>query len=144
MLETTCDKREDRWGPLCTARVRPQSREQCMRFRRTTHLTFSSVAALVVVFGCTVMGSAPQAQRQGDWIDVHVHLFAGRGALADFDEARIRECRAALQAWPVAHRHGVMACRVVYGSPEACRRGLPASVRSVLPLPLPAALDEPR
>jgi hypothetical protein len=45
------------------------------------------LAALVAVLGCTVMGSAPHAQGQGDWIDVHVHLFADKGARADFDEA---------------------------------------------------------
>lgn len=54
--------------------------------RRTLHLTLSGVAALVVAFGCAVVGSAPEAQRQGDWIDVHVHLFADQGARADFDE----------------------------------------------------------
>lgn len=58
-----------------------------MRLRRTTHLTLGSLAALVAVLGCTLMGSAPHAQGQGDWIDVHVHLFADKGALADFDEA---------------------------------------------------------
>ncbi len=70
-----------------------------MRLRRTTHLTFGSVAALVVAFGCTVMGSAPHAQGQGDWIDVHVHLFADKGALADFDEA----ARTALQIMDTEH-----------------------------------------
>jgi hypothetical protein len=45
------------------------------------------LAALVAVLGCTVMGSAPHTQGQGDWIDVHVHLFADKGARADFDEA---------------------------------------------------------
>jgi len=58
-----------------------------MRLRRTTHLTLGSLAALVAVLGCTVMGSAPNTQGQGDWIDVHVHLFADKGALADFEEA---------------------------------------------------------
>jgi len=57
-----------------------------MRLRGTTHLTLGSLAALVAALGCTVMGSAPHAQEQGDWIDVHVHLFADKGALADFDE----------------------------------------------------------
>jgi predicted TIM-barrel fold metal-dependent hydrolase len=51
------------------------------------------LAALVAVLGCTVLGSAPQAKGQGDWIDVHVHLFADKDALADFDEA----ARTALQ-----------------------------------------------
>jgi len=64
-----------------------------MRLRRTTHLTLGCLAALVAVLGCTVMGSALHAQGQGDWIDVHVHLFADKGALADFDEA----ARTALQ-----------------------------------------------
>lgn len=64
-----------------------------MRLRQTPHLTLGSVAALVVVLGCTVMDSAPHAQGQGEWIDVHVHLFADKGALADFDEA----ARTALQ-----------------------------------------------
>ncbi|MBI4189279.1 MAG: amidohydrolase family protein [Betaproteobacteria bacterium] len=70
-----------------------------MRLQWTPHLTFSSVAALVVAFGCTVMGSAPHAQGQGDWIDVHVHLFADKGALADFDEA----ARTALQIMDAEH-----------------------------------------
>ena len=64
-----------------------------MRLRRTPHLTLGSVAMLAAVLGCTVMGSPPHVQRQGEWIDVHVHLFADRGALADFDEA----ARTALQ-----------------------------------------------
>jgi hypothetical protein len=34
-----------------------------------------------------VTGSAQDAHSQGDWIDVHVHLFADQGARADFDEA---------------------------------------------------------
>jgi len=51
------------------------------------------LAALVAALGCTGLGSAPHAQRQGDWIDVHVHLFADKGALADFDEV----ARTALQ-----------------------------------------------
>ena len=50
-------------------------------------VTLGSLAALVAILGCTVTGSAPNAQGQGDWIDVHVHLFADKGALADFDEA---------------------------------------------------------
>ncbi|MBM3359803.1 MAG: hypothetical protein FJY54_19120 [Betaproteobacteria bacterium] len=58
-----------------------------MRLRWTPHLTLGSLAALVVALGCTVTGSAPHAQGQGEWIDVHVHLFADKGALADFDEA---------------------------------------------------------
>lgn len=70
-----------------------------MKLRRTPHLTLSSVAALVVAFGCTVMGVAPPAQGQGEWIDVHVHLFADKGALADFDEA----ARQALQIMDAEH-----------------------------------------
>ena len=58
-----------------------------MRLRRTTHLALGGLAALVAVLGGTVKGSAPNAQGQGDWIDVHVHLFADKGALSDFDEA---------------------------------------------------------
>jgi predicted TIM-barrel fold metal-dependent hydrolase len=45
------------------------------------------LAALVAVLGCTLPGPAPHAQTQGEWIDVHVHLFADKGARADFDEA---------------------------------------------------------
>jgi predicted TIM-barrel fold metal-dependent hydrolase len=52
-----------------------------------THLlTIGSLATLVGVLGCALRGSAPQAQGQGDWIDVHVHLFADKGAPAGFDE----------------------------------------------------------
>ncbi|MGH8694368.1 MAG: amidohydrolase family protein [Burkholderiales bacterium] len=58
-----------------------------MGLRRSVHLTLGSLAALVVILGCTLMGFAPHAQGRGDWIDVHVHLFADKGALADFDEA---------------------------------------------------------
>ena len=58
-----------------------------MRLRQTTHLAFSSMAALLVAFVCTVMGSVLPAQASSEWIDVHVHLFADKGALADFDEA---------------------------------------------------------
>lgn len=58
-----------------------------MRLRWTPHLMLGRFAALVVVLGCTVMGSPVHAQEQGDWIDVHVHLFADKGALADFDDA---------------------------------------------------------
>ena len=58
-----------------------------MRLRRTTHLTLGCLAALVAVLGCTVMGSALHAQGHGDLIDVHVYLFADKGARADFDEA---------------------------------------------------------
>lgn len=70
-----------------------------MKLRWTPPLTLSSVAALVVAFGCTVMGSAPHTQRQGAWIDVHVHLFADKGSLADFDEA----ARQALQIMDAEH-----------------------------------------
>jgi predicted TIM-barrel fold metal-dependent hydrolase len=58
-----------------------------MRFRRAANLTLGGLATLVAILGCTVMGSAPHAPAQGDWIDVHVHLFADKGAGADFDEA---------------------------------------------------------
>jgi len=58
-----------------------------MRLRRTTQLTLGNLTALVAALGCTLTGSAPRAQGQGDWIDAHVHLFADKGALADFDEA---------------------------------------------------------
>ncbi len=64
-----------------------------MRLRRTPHLTLGSLAMLVVALGCTVIGSAPHAQGPGEWIDVHVHLFADKGARADFDET----ARTALQ-----------------------------------------------
>jgi predicted TIM-barrel fold metal-dependent hydrolase len=70
-----------------------------MKLRRNPHLTLSSVAALVVAFGFTVMGSVPHAQGQGEWIDVHVHLFADKGARADFDEA----ARQALQIMDAEH-----------------------------------------
>jgi hypothetical protein len=70
-----------------------------MKLRWTPHLTLRSVAALVVAFSCTVMGVAPHAQGQGAWIDVHVHLFADKGALADFDEA----ARQALQIMNAEH-----------------------------------------
>lgn len=61
-----------------------------MRLRWTSHLMLGSVAAWVVALGCPVMGSAPHAQGQGEWIDVHVHLFADKGALADFDEVALK------------------------------------------------------
>ena len=73
--------------PRLLPSVGPQSREQFMRRRRTTNLTLGGLAALIAVLGCALMGSAPHAQGQGDWIDVHVHLFADKGSLADFDEA---------------------------------------------------------
>lgn len=42
---------------------------------------------LMVIIGA-VYGALPvQAQSRGDWIDVHVHLVADKGALDDFDEA---------------------------------------------------------
>jgi len=49
-------------------------------------LALGSLAAVIGFLGCTSVGSAPHAAGQGDWIDVHVHLFADKGALADFDE----------------------------------------------------------
>jgi hypothetical protein len=58
-----------------------------MRLRRTTNLTLGSLAPLVAVLGCSLIGPAPHPQSQGVWIDVHVHLFADKGALADYDEA---------------------------------------------------------
>jgi predicted TIM-barrel fold metal-dependent hydrolase len=58
-----------------------------MGLRRIRRLTRANVAALVLAVGCGALGSVPYAQGQGEWIDVHVHLFADRGALADFDEA---------------------------------------------------------
>jgi predicted TIM-barrel fold metal-dependent hydrolase len=64
-----------------------------MRLRRTVPLTLGGLAVLVAVLGCTVMASPPPVERRGEWIDVHVHLFADKGALADFDEA----ARTALQ-----------------------------------------------
>jgi len=50
-------------------------------------LALGSLAAVIGFLGCTSVGSAPHAAGQGDWIDVHVHLFADKGALADFDES---------------------------------------------------------
>jgi predicted TIM-barrel fold metal-dependent hydrolase len=43
--------------------------------------------AFVVAFGWALMGFSLWAEGRGDWIDVHVHFFADKGALADFDEA---------------------------------------------------------
>ncbi len=91
---------------------RLQSREQFMRLRRTTKLTLGSLAALVVVLGCTLMGSAPHAQGEGDWTDVHVHLFADKGALADFDEA----ARKALQIMDAERIRTIL----VMSPPRAC------------------------
>ena len=85
-----------------------------MRLRRTTHLALGSLVALVAALGCTVMGSAPHAQEQGGWIDVHVHLFADQGALGDFDEV----ARTALQ---IMHAERIRTMVVM--SPPRAREG---------------------
>jgi hypothetical protein len=77
-------------------------------------LTLRSVAALAVAFGCAVMGVAPHAHGQGEWIDVHVHLFADKGALADFDEA----ARRALQVMDAEHIRAMLVM-----SPPRARAG---------------------
>ncbi len=85
-----------------------------MRLRSTPNLTLGSLSVLVVALGCASTGSAPHAQGQIDWIDVHVHLFADKGALADFDEA----ARKALQ---IMDAEGIRTMLVM--SPPRAREG---------------------
>jgi predicted TIM-barrel fold metal-dependent hydrolase len=71
-------------------------------------------AALVVALGSAAMGSAPRTSGQGEWIDVHVHLFADKGALADFDEV-------ARQALQIMDAEGIRTMLVM--SPPRVREG---------------------
>ena len=57
-----------------------------MRYLSTIRIAIGSTSAQAVAFACLMMGLASHAHSQAGWIDVHVHLFADKGALADFDE----------------------------------------------------------
>ncbi|MGH6689950.1 MAG: amidohydrolase family protein [Gammaproteobacteria bacterium] len=57
-----------------------------MRLRSTPQRLVAGLVVMVAAFGCTVTGSVPSAEGPGEWVDVHVHLFADKGALADFDD----------------------------------------------------------